>query len=293
MIDALTLATALMGEIAGRDQVLCPGPGHSPHDRSLSIRLDPGARDGFLVHSFASDDWRECRDYVRRALGFPRPEPASRISASRRPGKTTTADALALWERSTNAHDTVIQTYLNSRHLKLPAGDAVIRHRARIGHGEPDAIMVSLMRDVLTDRPVAAHRTFVEHTGRKLWRKIMGPCGGAAIKLEPATDTLVAAEGLETALAAIAAGMTPVWAMGSAGAIGTLPVLPKVISLTILSEVDGGASLDAVAACANRWRGTGKKMFVVRPTIGKDFADVWAHADLRWRDFVVTVGMPI
>jgi hypothetical protein len=90
------------------------------------------------------------------------------------------------WERSTDAHDTVIETHLHSRHLELPAGDAVIRHHPQIGPGgEPEAIMVALMRYVVTDHPVAVHRTYIDHTGRKTDRKVLGPCGGAAIKFRP------------------------------------------------------------------------------------------------------------
>ena len=73
-IDALpnlqTLARALGGEING-GQVLAPGPGHSPQDRSMSVKLDAGAPDGFLVHSFSTDDTIVCRDYVRQRLGLP------------------------------------------------------------------------------------------------------------------------------------------------------------------------------------------------------------------------------
>ena len=160
----------------------------------------------------------------------------------------------------------------------------------RIGlHGEPDAIMVALMRDVATDRPVAVHSTFLDHMGRKTGRKMLGPCGGAAIKLAPVTDALVVAKGLETALATNAAGMPAVWAMGSAGAIGALTVVPSVTTLVILVEIDSGASRGAIASCTNRWSGTGKRVFVVSPTIGKDFAEVWAHAGQHWRDCVVRV----
>src|SRR5262245_49166258 len=65
------LAVALGGEISG-GQVLAPGPGHSPKDRSLSIRLDPAAPSGFLVNSFAGDDPLACKDYVRDKLGVRR-----------------------------------------------------------------------------------------------------------------------------------------------------------------------------------------------------------------------------
>jgi Protein of unknown function (DUF3631) len=50
--------------------VLCPGPGHSINDRSLSVRLSAEAEDGFVVHSFASDDPIACKDHVRAKLGL-------------------------------------------------------------------------------------------------------------------------------------------------------------------------------------------------------------------------------
>jgi RecA-family ATPase len=37
----------------------------------MSVRLDPNAPDGFVVHSFASDDAIECRDYIREKCGLP------------------------------------------------------------------------------------------------------------------------------------------------------------------------------------------------------------------------------
>jgi hypothetical protein len=122
-MDVRTLASALNGEVAGRDQVLAPGPGHGPRDRSLSVRIDPGAPNGFLCHSFAGDDWRQCRDHVRRSLGLAAWEPEAPKRAPRRlSGSTTTEAALALWERSTDPHGTIVEDYLVSRALRLPAG---------------------------------------------------------------------------------------------------------------------------------------------------------------------------
>jgi hypothetical protein len=65
-----TLARALSGEVSS-GQVLAPGPGHSAADRSLSVKLDSSAPDGFLVHSFSDDDPIVCRDYVRAKIGLP------------------------------------------------------------------------------------------------------------------------------------------------------------------------------------------------------------------------------
>jgi len=74
------MAAALGGEVRGRE-VLAPGPGHSHKDRSLAIRLDPRAPDGFVVHSFSGDDPLASKDYVRDKLGI-RWEPKQRGSSS-------------------------------------------------------------------------------------------------------------------------------------------------------------------------------------------------------------------
>jgi len=68
-IDARNLASALGGEVSG-NEIRAPGPGHSADDRSLSVKVDPGAQDGFIVHSHAEDDWQKCRDYVREKAGL-------------------------------------------------------------------------------------------------------------------------------------------------------------------------------------------------------------------------------
>jgi AAA domain len=69
------IARSLNGEISGL-QVLAPGPGHSPKDRSLSVTLTNVAP-GYVVHSFAGDDPIMCKDYVREKLGMPRWRPGT------------------------------------------------------------------------------------------------------------------------------------------------------------------------------------------------------------------------
>jgi hypothetical protein len=62
-------AAALGGEVSG-DCVLCPAPGHSARDRSLSVKPSATA-DGFTVHCFAPGaDWQTCKDFVRPKIGF-------------------------------------------------------------------------------------------------------------------------------------------------------------------------------------------------------------------------------
>jgi len=42
MMDLRRLAAIMGGEITGPDSILAPGPGHSPKDRSLSVKLLKG-----------------------------------------------------------------------------------------------------------------------------------------------------------------------------------------------------------------------------------------------------------
>jgi putative DNA primase/helicase len=143
MIDVRGLARALGGEVVGRDTVLCPGPGHGPGDRSLTVRLKPHAPDGFVVHSFAGDEWRECRDFVRARLGLPQWRPGdglnrhvsfSRLTAfdraavdaeatSRVPTENDaarTAHAKSIWDKADDPRGTLAERYLKSRALDLP-----------------------------------------------------------------------------------------------------------------------------------------------------------------------------
>jgi hypothetical protein len=83
-----SVASGLGGEICG-PEVLAPGPGHSPKDRSLSVKLDHNGQ--ILVHSFCSDNWRECRDYVLRKLGLNGPEMAVTRPYARRQAVTLAA----------------------------------------------------------------------------------------------------------------------------------------------------------------------------------------------------------
>jgi 5S rRNA maturation endonuclease (ribonuclease M5) len=83
IFDARTIAR-LMGGVVNGDCALVPGPGHSPKDHSLSIKPDSAAPDGFIVHSFANDDFLECRDYVKAKLGItPEPRRPNRNGAAK------------------------------------------------------------------------------------------------------------------------------------------------------------------------------------------------------------------
>ena len=74
-------------------------------------------------------------------------------------------------------------------------------------------------------------------------------------------------EGIETCLAARQLGFQPTWAMGSAGAISTFPVLAGIEAISVLMEGDR-ASHDAARAVAARYEPTGAEVYAFEAEAG-------------------------
>ena len=129
--------------------------------------------------------------------------------------------------------------------------------------------MVALLRDVRTNEPCGVHRTWLDHHGRKVARRMLGRAKGAAVKLDP-NDAVIRAltigEGIETSLAARQLDCGPVWAVGSAIAIQAFPLLAGIDALSILAEHDeSGANARAVEVAAERWLAGGREVFILAP----------------------------
>jgi putative DNA primase/helicase len=160
------IAAALNGTVVSRNSCLAPGPGHSPKDRSLAVRLDPNAPDGFLCFSHAGDDWKLCRDYVRQRLGPPAWQPGDerqRVISQQHVPKwdlaaiesemedmppawdedelARIANAQRLWNEGVDPRGTLAERYLNeTRCLDLPhdlAGTTLRFHPQCQWHNAP------------------------------------------------------------------------------------------------------------------------------------------------------------
>lgn len=288
------IATALRGKICG-GRVLAPGPGHSPRDRSLAVRLSDAAPDGFVVHSYCGDDWRTCRDHVADALGLPAdrwrnstpPDPVeierrkeARRKAEedeRREAARLQARARAIWDRAGNSRGTIAEAYLNSRGLELPddiAGTVLRFHPACPWETGTVPAMVAAIRCIEAGNVVGVHRTALDEDGRKLGRMIYGTARGGAVMLdarESVRGDLTAGEGIETAMTARQIGLAPVWSLLSTSNITTLPLIPNVSRLAILAERDTAPnrpSATAFEAVARRWHAAGRTVERLWPPEG-------------------------
>lgn len=151
------------------------------------------------------------------------------------------------------------------------------------GRTERLPAMIALARDVVTGEPRAIQRTFltpdgrgkIQHGERKL---SLGPVRGAAVMLmrerDDVTHGLGIAEGVETALSAVALGWAPCWATLGAPGMASFPVLPGVEALTIFAD-NCPTGERAAMECAGRWRVPPSPAVVriMAPTTGDDWND--------------------
>lgn len=261
--------------------------GHSRKDRSLSIRIDPSAPDGFLLHSHAGDDWRAARDYVRGKLGLPEWQPgdeqnrrvhptqrrafdeaAVNREAERRPrtedDNLRITRARAIWDEATDPRGTLAEQYLQSRALRLTddIAGSVLRFHPRCPWRNEDTgqtvripALIAAFGSIDDDAITGIHRIRLDEPARwpKTERRMLGIVHRAAVKFDPISgDTLLIAEGIETTMAARQLGYRPAWALGSVGGISFFP------------------ALDGSGRC---WRRAGRHVQVIYSEVGSDLND--------------------
>jgi putative DNA primase/helicase len=289
-MNAAEITRALGGRWRGSyGSARCPA--HDDHSPSLS--LQDGER-GVLVTCHTGCAREAVIDALRglglwegrRAAELPRPKPAAKPSEG--PDEVTrTRWALRTWTESRDPRKTVVERYLTSRGLELPDDVAlrVLRFHPRLRHqdGATWPAMIGLLRDLRTDKPTGIHRTFLKPDGSGKApvakpKMMFGRARNSAIKIDDddrVTLGLLVGEGVETALASRMLGYRPVWALGCAGAIASLPVLPGIEALTILGEIDKNhTNALAAQACVERWTAAGVDVEVLEPFGGKDANDV-------------------
>lgn len=142
----------------------------------------------------------------------------------------------------------------------------------------------------LSGELLALHRTYLSTDGTKFKpeaygmpasapvKKVVGSIGGGAIHLHEPGDTLLVAEGLETALAAHILSGYPAWAAVSAGNMERIEIPSEVKTLIICVDNDE-AGERASAKLARRLRNNGIEAMLsipglIHPQEGTDWADI-------------------
>ena len=184
--------------------------------------------------------------------------------------------------------------YITGRKLSVPDTLRCARFHPECPRGLSEGVLeyvpaiVVLMQALYTSERKAIQRIYIRRLpdGRVVKNgksMMLGPAGGAAMKLTPHYDTfwdvmsytplLHVCEGFETGLALLDRGYFPLWALGSAGAISALPVMFGVGRIAVCADHDE-AGLAAADRCCRPWvEAQHPAELLHRSVWGKDFAD--------------------
>ena len=192
-------------------------PAHKDDTPSLSIR--DAERGMVLVHCHGKCTQERVVGALKarglwlekptRRLFPTAPAPDLKAAQTRREAQAKTDRALAIWNWSAPAAGTAVETYLRQRSVTLPVPETLRFHnglRHKSGHSWP--AMVALVQRGIDGEALAIHRTYLSDDGRSKApvdpaKMMLGPCCGGAVRLAPASDTLMVGEGIETCLSAM------------------------------------------------------------------------------------------
>jgi hypothetical protein len=235
------------------------------------------------------------------AKGYCRPATAGRIidlaerraqeEAARRHAQAEkeerTRKALQLWDEAQSFRYSPAEDYLrNTRGI----GDWLdtFRFLDQVFRFHPDCVfgiesmpcLVSLIRNIETDKPQAIHRTALRLGRRpeRIERKSFGPVSGGAIKISSDHEvhgSLLIGEGIETVLSASKLNsFRPVWSLLDKNGVARFPALSGIESVTIAADNDR-AGRKAANECAVRLRQGRIEVRIDHPDVsGADFNDV-------------------
>jgi hypothetical protein len=188
--------------------------------------------------------------------------------------------ARRIWDAAQDARRSPVVRYLAGRGIITPPPPS-LRWAPACPH--PSGIYLPAMVarvDNIDGEVIGVHRTYLSPNGLvkagiEPAKAMLGPIGGGAVRLAPAAETLMIAEGIETALAAVQATAMPAWAALSTSGLEAV-VLPRIVRrVIILADHDrNGAGERAARIAAQRWLAEGHRVRIAMPPEpGSDFAD--------------------
>lgn len=275
--------STLTGNQFGVHDVACPACG--PDRRSPANRVRKVLRIWRKDDGFASFKCARCgiQGYAREWMAKPTFRARLVKPYQDRDNAERTAGAIALFSEARPIAGTPAETYLERRGVPYDCAALRWHPSCPAGKGRRMGCMVALVRNIITNRPQALHRTVIDAQGRKVERLSLGPIAGGAIKLTDdagVTTTIAVGEGIETTLSLCHLdGMAsmPVWSLISKGGIATFPALPGIESVLICVD-DDDAGRDAAAEAGVRLSAAGIEVLHVTPTIpGADINDLIAE----------------
>ncbi|MDP3614594.1 MAG: toprim domain-containing protein [Rubrivivax sp.] len=273
------IVRALGGDIyAGGTRANIPAPRSGRDDRSVSLAMQG---DRLVIHCFGKSDWKEVKDWLRDknlidAAGAPMSYSGPPLDhhAVARLSVEKIAAARTIWDGGRAVTNTLSAKHAMLRKIrrKLPGLDT-LRHCG--------SAPISVYRDGGRTKPALAlairapngdlgaiELTYLDpdgqrSTGLRISRKMVGDIKpGSAVRIDPADDEMLVAEGFWTTLSASERFQLPCWALLSTSIMRSWTPPPGVKRLLIAAD-HGRAGEDYARDLAARVSSRGVKARVV------------------------------
>jgi hypothetical protein len=276
--EAEQIARALKGDRSGKGWIAkCP----CHDDKRPSLSITEGEDGRLLLNCFTGRcTWNEITAELklRGIIGTDKSDRARRTLAyvNRTPAEPEPdQDAFAFWNDGVRLLGTPATNYLERRGIM--AKPPSLRY-----HCASRTMLAAVQRP--DGKVIAVQRTFLTPAGAKaavaLPRLNTGPFGGGAVRFAAAAQVMGLAEGVETAMSAMAMADIPVWAsLGSQRLHRViLPACVREVHIFCDNDEPGHKGADHAAATHRR---AGRHVVLRFPPAGvKDFNDLlMAHAD--------------
>jgi phage/plasmid primase-like uncharacterized protein len=298
MTSLAHIVAALGGVLLdGGRRALIPGPGHSKHDRSVSLLLGDDGR--IIVHCFSPrDDWRAVRDALADAgllddgfndvssspVRWAQSESERRCTVVQPAKEDRVARARRFWCESVALDGSVAERYLRHRGIpdRLASANALRCHprMTSLDDRKRRPALISAILDATGDVQ-GVEVTLLTETGAakalvRTPRRVIGRLMGGAVRLYEAADAMIVAEGVETALSAAEAHNLPAWAALSGANLARFAPPSVVRRLLVASDADDAGR--AAAAMLFDRLGAALTVEIVVPPEGFNDWNDWARA---------------
>jgi hypothetical protein len=193
-----------------------------------------------------------------------------------------------IWRQARRREWERLDAYLASRGVSRPPTGHV-RFHAGVWHRESGRswpAMVWLITNSITGEPLGCHVTFLDDAsvGKapvEPEKKSFGLVRGGVIRLTPlpsmdGEEPLILAEGVETALSALAAGHGHAWAAVSSGNMKAIDLSDDIRAVIIIADMDDARGMAAARVLAQRLSRQGRNVRIAQPPQGLDLNDVLA-----------------
>ena len=260
----------------------CQCPAHD--DTVSSLSLKDARRGRLLVRCFADCKVDKIACLLKEiAAGGAVLPPGPSPSQSVREPADTVAWARQIWEDTTALSGALAGNYLPARGITMSLPETLRAH-PRLYHKDSGTYHPALVAAVMNSsgEQVAIHRTWLASDGRGKadvtpTSMTLGPTRGHAVRLSEGGDTLIVAEGIETALSASMMFGAPAWAALSTSGMQNIILPVEYTEIIIAADNDiNVAGLRAAEQLRQRLLLQRRKVRILKPkTEGWDFNDVF------------------